>query len=84
MDSGERGMNPVTMTINPRKKYRPSWGSNQRPLVLKSATPPTELRDLASNTDPDLPNVVMELSSLLYDVKRRFQHYFSYVVAVTT
>ena len=28
-DSGERGMNPVIMTIiNPRKKYWPSRGSN--------------------------------------------------------
>ena len=44
MDSGERGMNPVTMTIiNPWKDYCPSQGSNQRPPVLKSATLPTEL-----------------------------------------
>ena len=43
-DSGERGMNPVAMTIiNPRKEYWPSRGSNQRPPVLKSATLPTEL-----------------------------------------
>ena len=34
-DSGERGMNPVAMTIiNPRKEYWPSRGSNQRPPVL--------------------------------------------------
>ena len=44
MDSGERGMNPVTMTIiNPWKEYRPSLGSNQRPPVPKYATLPTEL-----------------------------------------
>ena len=43
-DSGERGMNPVAMTIiNPRKEYWPSQGSNQPPPILKSATPPTEL-----------------------------------------
>ena len=35
MDSGERGMNPVAMTIiNPRTEYWPSRGSNQRPPVL--------------------------------------------------
>ena len=44
MDSNERGMNPVAMTIiNPRKEYWPSRGSNQRPPVLKFATLPTEL-----------------------------------------
>ena len=44
MNSGERGMNPVAMTIiNPRKKYWPSRGSNQRPPVLKSCTLPPEL-----------------------------------------
>ena len=32
MDNGERGMNPVAMTIiNPRKEYWPSRGSNRRP-----------------------------------------------------
>ena len=37
-------MNPVAMTIiNPQKEYWPSWGSNQKPLVLKSTTLPTEL-----------------------------------------
>ena len=47
-DKGERGMNPVTMTIiNPRKEYWPSRGSNQRPPVLKSTTLPTELWGLA-------------------------------------
>ena len=44
MDSGERGMNPVTMTIiNSWKEYWQSLGSNQRPLVLKSAMLLTEL-----------------------------------------
>ena len=33
-DSGERGMNPVAMTIiNPLKEYWPSRGSNRRPLT---------------------------------------------------
>ena len=45
-DSGERGMNPVAMTIiNSRKEYWPSRGSNQRPPVLKSTTLPAELWD---------------------------------------
>ena len=44
MDSGERGMNPLAMTIiNPGKEYWPSRGSNQRPPVLNSTTLPTEL-----------------------------------------
>ena len=44
MDSGERGMNPVTMTIiNPQKEKSPSWGSNQRPPVLKSEMLLTQL-----------------------------------------
>ena len=43
-DSGERGVNPVAMTlISPRKEYWPSRESNERPPVLKSATLPTEL-----------------------------------------
>ena len=51
-DSGERGMNPVAMTIiNPRKEYWPSRGSNQRLPVLKSATLPTELWGSATNDD---------------------------------
>ena len=38
-DSGERGMNHVTMTIiNPRKEHWLSLESNQRPPVLMSAT----------------------------------------------
>ena len=48
MDSGERGMNPVTMTIiNSQKEYLPSWGSNQQPPFLKSAMLQTELWSLA-------------------------------------
>ena len=40
VDSGERGMNPVAMTIiNLRRRE-----SNQRPTVLKSYTLPTELQ----------------------------------------
>ena len=47
-DSGKKWMNPVAMTIiNPQKEYLPSWGLNQRPPVLKSATLPTELWGLA-------------------------------------
>ena len=43
MGSGERGMNPVAMTIiNSRKEYT-SWGLNQQPPVLKSYTQPPEL-----------------------------------------
>ena len=46
MDSGERGMIPVTMTIiNPWKEYWLSLGSNQQPPILKSCTLPTELWD---------------------------------------
>ena len=46
------GMNPVAMTIiNPRKENWPNQGSNQRPLVLKSATLPTELWGLACGDD---------------------------------
>ena len=44
MDSGEREMIPVTMTIiNPQKEYLTRRGSNQRPPVLKSTTLLTEL-----------------------------------------
>ena len=48
MDSDERGMNPIAMTIiNPRKECCSSQGSNQRPLVLKSYVLLTELWGLA-------------------------------------
>ena len=44
MDSGDRGMNPVEMTIvKPRKAYQPIRGSNKPTPVLKSATLPTQL-----------------------------------------
>ena len=43
-DGGERGMNPVAMTvINPWKEDWPNQGSNQRSPVLKSTMLPTEL-----------------------------------------
>ena len=43
-DSGERGMDPVAMTIiDIWKEYWPSWESNQLPPVVKSAMLPTEL-----------------------------------------
>ena len=49
-DCGEKGMNPVAMTIiNPWKEYWPNRESNQRPRVLKSARPPTELSGLATD-----------------------------------
>ena len=70
MDRGERGMNPVAMTvINPPKEYWLTRGSNQEPPVLKSATLPMSygglakiilktilslILDLQSNTTPDL------------------------------
>ena len=48
MDSGDRGMNPVTMTIiNPQKEYWLSRGSNQRPPALKFGMLQTELWGLA-------------------------------------
>ena len=43
VDTGEKGISPVAMTItNPRKEYWPSWGSNQRPSILKSCTLPND------------------------------------------
>ena len=43
-DSGERGIDPVALTIiNPRKEHRLSPISSQRPPSLKSYTLPTEL-----------------------------------------
>ena len=40
MDLGDRGINPVAMTIiDPRKEYWLSQGSNQRPLALKPCAP---------------------------------------------
>ena len=50
-DIGERGTNPVAMTIiNLLKEYWPSQGSNQQPPVLKSATLSTELWGLDFKT----------------------------------
>ena len=44
MDSGERGINPVTInTMNPLKEYCPIRGLNQRPVVLQSCALLTEL-----------------------------------------
>ena len=48
LDSCERGLNRVAMTIiNSLKEHWPSRGLNQRPPVLKSTTLPTELWELA-------------------------------------
>ena len=56
-ENGERGVNPVAMTIiNPRKEYWQSCGSNQCPSVLKSATLPTELWTSAKVTPSILHN----------------------------
>ena len=54
--SGEGRRYPVAITIiNPRKKYWLSRESNQRPPVLKSTTPPTELWGSATDgTEPIL------------------------------
>ena len=50
MDSVERGMNSVAMTIiDPLKEYLPSRRSNQRPPVPKACTVPTELWGSASS-----------------------------------
>ena len=44
LDSGERGMNPVVMTIiNTWEEYWPSQGSHHQPPVLKSCALRTEL-----------------------------------------
>ena len=44
MESGEKRMNPVPVTIvNPWKEYWPSRGSNQQPTVPKSRMTPTEI-----------------------------------------
>ena len=50
MHNSEREINPVEMTItNPWKEYWPNPGSNQQPLILKSCTLPTEVRDSAQD-----------------------------------
>ena len=51
--SSEKGMNPVAMTIiNPQIENWLSWGSDQRPPVIKSATPPTKLWGSAQMSCP--------------------------------
>ena len=48
MDSGERRMYPVIMTIiNPQKEYWSSRGSNQQPPILKFGTLRTEVWGMA-------------------------------------
>ena len=67
MDSSERGMNPVTMTIiNPQREYWPSWRLNQRPPVLKSATLLTELCSPAYNNDSTLSQQALVFTCLQY------------------
>ena len=62
-DCGERGMNPVTMTIvDPQKEYLPSLGSNQCPPILKSGTLPTELGCSAKKRIKALKMLVWHLS----------------------
>ena len=57
MDSCEREMTPVTLTIiNTRKGYLSSRGSNQQPPVLECYMLLTELRGLDSFFLEDLYN----------------------------
>ena len=50
MDSGEKGMNPVAVTIiKPWKKYLQNWRFEPRPSVFKSLVLPTELWDWAKH-----------------------------------
>ena len=64
MDSNERGINLVAMTIiNPRKEYWPSQGSNQQPPVLKSATLPTELWILNGKRYNTRENIAIEIGN---------------------
>ena len=52
MDSGERGVNPIAMTIiNPWKEYWPIWESNQLHPVLKSGMLQTELGGSAERVE---------------------------------
>ena len=49
MDNGERGMNPIAITIiNLRKEYKPRRELKLRPLILKSCRLPTKLQGLVS------------------------------------
>ena len=60
MDSSDRGINPATMTIiNSRKEYWPNRGSNQRPPVLNSCMPTTQLDafSLANERKGSISNV---------------------------
>ena len=67
-DSSERGTNPVTMTIiDPRKEYRPSWGSNQQPPILTSSLLPVEL--WGSVLDLDRNSISEVAGTLLLDLE---------------
>ena len=72
MDSDERGMNPVAMTIfSSQKEYWPSRGSNQRPSDLKSCRLPTELWGSTHNPEKNLlVELLMDLvkSAVLLEV----------------
>ena len=69
-DSGERWINPATMTIiNPRKEYWPSLGSSQRPPFLKSETLPTELWSSAGNLESFTSKPYCLKISLTYTLK---------------
>ena len=87
MISGDRGMNPVAMTIiNPLKEYWQSWGSNQRSPVLKSCTLPTEVLGLCSKVFKCKYTYFTNQQSRLIDcmvLKHSFQQYVSYTVAAT-
>ena len=62
MDSSERGINPVAMTIiKPRKEYWLSRGSNQRPPVLKSTLLLAEPRGLAISFQGLMIDVVIAI-----------------------
>ena len=75
-DSGERGMNPVAMTIiNPRKEYWPSRGSNQRPPILKSATLPTELWGSAHHVQDQTVISQSVTNAILYYLCIAFKYY---------
>ena len=74
MDSGERGMNPVVMTIiNPRKEYWLSQGSNLQLPVLESCALLTELWGSAACVGPG-STLFEDTSELL------FTEYGSYII----
>ena len=86
MDSSERKMNPVTMTIiNPWNKYLPSRGSNQRPTVLKSAMLPTELWGSAVKklVDFTIENAGFHLPALLIKGKANEENTLSNSVTLS-